>query len=111
MTRNPAGNDPAVARDAANGDRAPAAAPRPASWPDRIPGGLAGSWCAAVAVALGVLLLPAHVGSYAFFDAHGREFISELRVVPSEEALRWSPEVWAADDTIAWDGGRPGGLE
>ena len=44
------------------------------------------------------------MGSYAFFDAFppwGE--LAGLRVVPLDEATRWSHDVWAAGDTILWE--------
>ena len=61
------------------------------------------SRCVVVAVLLTALLLPARVGSYAFFDAFPPSSLGGNRIVPLEEALRWSPEVWGPRDTIDWE--------
>ncbi|MCY3747262.1 MAG: hypothetical protein OXH05_13645 [Acidobacteria bacterium] len=61
------------------------------------------SRCVVVAALLTALLLPARVGSYAFFDAFPPSSLGGNRIVPLEEALRWSPEVWGREDTIDWE--------
>ena len=58
---------------------------------------------ATVVLLVSTVLVPTWVGSYAFFDAFPPDFLAGTRVVPLEEALRWSPEVWAAEDTIDWE--------
>ena len=61
------------------------------------------SRCVVLAVLLAALLLPARVGSYAFFDAFPPSSLAGIRIVPLGEALRWSPEVWGLEDTIDWE--------
>ena len=103
MTRRPAASEPGLWTHGASGDDTRVGTPHPQSCATRVSGGHRGSRCAAVAVLLGALFLAAQVGSYAFFDAFSPTYLSGLRVVPSEEAIRWSSEVWAAEDTIEWE--------
>ena len=52
---------------------------------------------------LGTVFFPTLVGSYAFFDAFPPSILAGNRIVPLEEALRWSEEVWPADGTLVWE--------
>ena len=63
-----------------------------------------GQWRgAALATLLSTVLFPTQVGSYAFFDAFPPDWLGGIRIVPLEEALRWSPDVWGPEDTIDWE--------
>ena len=63
-----------------------------------------GQWCGAIlATLLSTVLFPTQVGSYAFFDAFPPDWLGGIRIVPLEEALRWSPEVWGPEDTLDWE--------
>ena len=57
--------------------------------------GASRSWCFAM---LAAFIFPHTVAAYQFYPA-GRE---DSLAVPAGEALRWSPDVWGAGETLVW---------
>ena len=90
-------------RSATGGDGPRGGKPRSGIFAGRASGRLGGLRSVTFVLLMSTVLFPTWVGSYAFFDAFPPGFLAGTRIVPLEEALQWSPEVWPAEGTIDWE--------